>query len=216
MGGVFDFFIIINNMTSSWSSCSSASSSTCTSCSLVLLGGSAMSTLPYVWLTCAFGHNKRGETQLVCWCAFLESAWCPAWNQRRQPGAWGGGSGGEAGAYIGWGVRAGGSNPDRGYGRVKSGLGKGPVKSGSGMRAGQIRNGKRAASRKNKNKRDAGFYQRLFTGLLTKVFTAPSKNLGFYLGLAAPGFYLGKNLGRSPGVATKMFCVRWGVEADVW
>ena len=55
----------------------------------------------------------------------------------------GGGGGGEAGAYIGWGVRAGGSNPDRGYGRVKSGLGKGPVKSGSGMRAGQIRNGKR-------------------------------------------------------------------------
>ena len=35
MGGVFDFFIIINM--SSWSSRSSASSSTCTSCSLVLL-----------------------------------------------------------------------------------------------------------------------------------------------------------------------------------
>ena len=85
MGGVFDFFIIINM--SSWSSRSSASSSTCTSCSLVLLGGSAISTLPYVWLTCAFGHNKRGETQLVCWCAFIEWAWCPAWNQRRRPGA---------------------------------------------------------------------------------------------------------------------------------
>ena len=110
---------------SSWSSCSSASSSTCAPCSLVLLGGSAMSTLPYVWLTCAFGHNKRGETQLVCWCAFLESAWCPAWNQRRRPGAWGGG-GGEAGAYIGWGVRAGGSNPDRGHGRVKPGSGEAP------------------------------------------------------------------------------------------
>ena len=64
----------------------------------------------------------------------------------------GGGGGGEFGAYIGWGVRAGGSNPDRGYGRVKSGLGKGPVKSGSGMRAGQIRNGKRAASRKKEEK----------------------------------------------------------------
>jgi hypothetical protein len=85
MGGVFDFFIIIINMTSSWSSCSSASSSTCTSCSLVLLDSSAMSTLPYVWLTCAFGHNTRGETHLVCYCASLESAWCPAWNQRRQP-----------------------------------------------------------------------------------------------------------------------------------
>jgi hypothetical protein len=120
MGGVFDFFIIINM--SSWSSRSSASSSTCTSCSLVLLGGSAMSTLPYVWLTCAFGHNKRGETQLVCWCAFLESAWCPAWNQRRQPGAWGGGR------WGGWRV-------------YWLGCARGRVKPGSGVRAGQIRIG---------------------------------------------------------------------------
>ena len=98
------------------------------------------------------------------------------------------------------------------------GCARGRVKPGSGVRAGQIRigegpgqirignaggsNPKREEGRitKIKNKRDAGFYQRLFTGLLTKVFTAPSKNLGFYLGLAAPGFYLGKNLGRSPGV----------------
>jgi hypothetical protein len=85
-------------------------------------------------------------------------SWCAGVLSLSRPGALrgisagsqgpGGGGGGEAGAYIGWGVRAGGSNPDRGYGRVKSGLGKGPVKSGSGMRAGQIRNGKRAASRK--------------------------------------------------------------------
>ena len=112
------------------------------------------------------------------------------------PGA---GGGGEASAYIGGCVR-------------------GRVKPGSGVRAGQIRigegpgqirignaggsNPKREEGRitKIKNKRDAGFYQRLFTGLFTKVFTAPSKNLGFYPGLAAPGFYLGKNLGRSPGV----------------
>ena len=39
---------------------------------------------------------------------------------------------------------------------------------------------------------------------MTKVFTAPSKNLGFYLGLLASGFYLGKNLGRSPGVHTHL------------
>ena len=141
MGGVFDFFIIINM--SSWSSRSSASSSTCTSCSLVLLGGSAMSTLPYVWLTCAFGHNRRGETQLVCWCAFLESAWCPVWDPRRQPGAWGGavGSlarilagvcaragqtriGGTGGSNPDWGRAR--SNPDRECGRVKSETGRGP------------------------------------------------------------------------------------------
>jgi hypothetical protein len=89
-------------------------------------------------------------------------SWCAGVLSLSRPGALrgisagsqgpGGGGGGEAGAYIGWGVRAGGSNPDRGYGRVKSGLGKGPVKSGSGMRAGQIRNGKRAASRKKKEK----------------------------------------------------------------
>ena len=99
------------------------------------------------------------------------------------------------------------------------GCARGRVKPGSGVRAGQIRigegpgqirignaggsNPKREEGRitKKERKRDAGFYQRLFTGLLTKVFTAPSKNLGFYLGLVAPGFYLGKNLGRSPGVA---------------
>ena len=132
MGGVFDFFIIINM--SSWSSRSSAYSSTCTSCSLVLLGGSAMSTLPYVWLTCAFGHNTRGETQLVCWCAFLEAAWCPAWDP---PG------GGRPGACKAG--RAAGPGSDRGRGAVKPGLGRahvkpglgnGQVKSGSGTRAG--------------------------------------------------------------------------------
>ena len=149
MGGVFDFFIIIINMTSSWSSCSSASSSTCTSCSLVLLDSSAMSTLPYVWLTCAFGHNTRGETHLVCYCASLESAWCPAWNQRRQPGAWGGAAAGSL-ARILAGVRTGGSNPDRGHGRVKPGSGKGQVKTGSGTRAGQIRNGRSASKKKIK------------------------------------------------------------------
>jgi hypothetical protein len=145
MGGVFDFFIIIINMTSSWSSCSSASSSTCTSCSLVLLDSSAMSTLPYVWLTCAFGHNTRGETHLVCYCASLESAWCPAWNQRRQPGAWGGRRRGVWRVY--WRVCAragqtriggtGGSNPDRErarskpdreHGRVKSETGEAPAR----------------------------------------------------------------------------------------
>ena len=65
----------------------------------------------------------------------------------------GGGGEGEAGAYIGWGVRAGGSNPDRGHGRVKPGLGKGQVKTGSGTRAGQIRNGK---GRHKKRKNDVG------------------------------------------------------------
>ena len=134
----------------------------------------------------------------MCWCAFLESAWCPVWDPRRQPGAWGGAAAGSL-ARILAGVCAragqtrigdtGGSYPDRerarsnphgGPGRVKSDTGRGP--------------------HHEKKKRDAGFYQRLFTGLLTKVFTAPSKNLGFYLGLVAPGFYLGKNLGRSPGV----------------
>ncbi len=146
---VSSIFVIINM--SSWSSCSSASSSTCTSCSLVLLGGSAMSTLPCVWLTCAFGRSKRGETQLVCWCAFLESAWCPVWDPRRQPGAWGGAAAGSL-ARILAGVRAGGSNPDRGHGRVKPGSGKGPVKSGSGTRAGQIRNGRSATKIKNKKR----------------------------------------------------------------
>ena len=154
MGGAFDFFFILN-MTSSWSSCSSASSSTCTSCSLVLLGGSAMSTLPCdvcVWLTCAFVRSKRGETQLVCWCAFLESAWCPVWDPRRQPGAWGGAAAGSL-ARILAGVRAGGSNPDRGHGRVKPGSGKGQVKAGSGTRAGQIQKGK---GRHKKEKTDVG------------------------------------------------------------
>ena len=65
----------------------------------------------------------------------------------------GGGGGGGFGAYIGWGVRAGGSNPDRGHGRVIPGSGKGQVKSGSGMRAGQIRNGK---GRHKKEKTDVG------------------------------------------------------------
>ena len=49
-------------------------------------------------------------------------------------------------------VRAGGSNPDRGHGRVKPGSGKGQVKPGSGTRAGQIRNG-RSAKEKKENKR---------------------------------------------------------------
>ena len=65
----------------------------------------------------------------------------------------GGGGGGEFGAYIGWGVRAGGSNPDRGHGRVIPGSGKGQVKSASGTRAGQIRNGK---GRHKKEKTDVG------------------------------------------------------------
>ena len=82
------------------------------------------------------------------------------------------------------------SNPDRECGRVKSETGRGP-------------------HHEKKRKRDAGFYQRLFTGLLTKVFTAPSKNLGFYLGLVAPGFYLGKNLGRSPGVFMSLAMRAW-------
>ena len=64
----------------------------------------------------------------------------------------GGGGGGEFGAYIGWGVRAGGSNPDRGHGRVKPGSGKGQVKTGSGTRAGQIRNGRSATKKKKKEK----------------------------------------------------------------
>ena len=51
------------------------------------------------------------------------------------------------------GVRAGGSNPDRGHGRVKPGSGKGQVKAGSGTRAGQIRNGKGRHQEKNKNKK---------------------------------------------------------------
>ena len=157
-----------------------------------------MSTLPYVWLTCAFGHNRRGETQLVCWCAFLEAAWCPAWDP---PG------GGRPGACKAG--RAAGPGSDRGRGavkpgleraHVKPGLGNGQVKSGSGTRAGQIRNGKGRHQKKKRRRGDAGFYQRLFTGLLTKVFTGPSKNLGFYLGLAASGFYPSKNLSQSPGV----------------
>ena len=202
MGGVFDFFIIIINMTSSWSSCSSASSSTCTSCSLVLLDSSAMSTLPYVWLTCAFGHNTRGETHLVCYCASLESAWCPAWNQRRQPRgrarhpeecACGRARFGSAG-------KAGQTRIGTHACQIRIGEGPGQIRIGNAGGS----NPKREEGRITKKKRDAGFYQRLFTGLLTKVFTAPSKNLGFYLGLAAPGFYLGKNLGRSPGVLPGM------------
>ena len=31
-------------------------------------------------VTCACGHNTHVETQLVCWCAFFASAWCPVWN----------------------------------------------------------------------------------------------------------------------------------------
>ena len=135
----------------------------------------------------------------MCWCAFLEAAWCPAWDP---PG------GGRPGARKGG--RAAGPDSDRGGRPVKPGLerthvnpesGKGPVNSGSGTWAGKIRNEKRTTTQKEKINGDAGFYQRLFTGLLTKVFTAPSKNLGFYLGLAASGFYLGKNLGRSPGAS---------------
>ena len=147
-------------------------------------------TLPYVWLTCAFGHNKRGETQLVCWCAFLESAWCPAWNQRRQP---------------------------QGRARHQEECACGRARFGSAGKAGQTRIGTHACQIRigegpgqirignaggSNPKREEGRITKKkchFTGLLTKVFTAPSKNLGFYLGLAASGFYLGKNLGRSPG-----------------
>ena len=143
MGGVFDFFIIIINMTSSWSSCSSASSSTCTSCSLVLLGGSAMSTLPCVWLTCAFGRSKRGETQLVCWCAFLESAWCPVWDPRRQPGAWGGGRRGGWRVYL-RGCARGGGKPGMGAHAGQTRIGKGP---------GQIRIGNTGGSNPKREKR---------------------------------------------------------------
>ena len=90
---------------------------------ILFLGPPAMSTLPYVWLTCAFGHNRRGEAQLVCWCAFLESAWCPVWDPRRQPGAWGGRRRGVCRVY--W-----------------LGCARGRVKPGSGARAGQTRIGK--------------------------------------------------------------------------
>ena len=91
----------------------------------------------------------------------------------------GGGGGGEAGAYIG-------------------GCARGRVKPGSGARAGQTRIGKGPGqirigntggsnpkreeggiTKKKKKTGDAGFYQRLFTGLLTKVFTAPAKTLVF-------------------------------------
>ena len=157
-----------------------------------------MSTLPYVWLTCAFGHCKRGETQLVCWCAFLEAAWCPAWDP---PG------GGRPGACKAG--RAAGPGSDRGRGavkpgleraHVKPGLGNGQVKSGSGTRAGQIRNGKGRHQKKKKTTRGCWFLPAAFHWGFNQGFYWAAKNLGFYLGLAASGFYLGKNLGRSPGV----------------
>ena len=79
-------------------------------------------------------------------------------------------------------------------------IGKGPGQIRIGNAGGS--NPKREEDRNTKRKKrrgDAGFYQRLLTRVLTKVFTAPSKNLAVYLGLPASGFYLGKNPGRSPG-----------------
>ena len=62
---------------------------------------------------------------------------------------------------------------------VKPGSGKGQVKTGSGTRAGQIRNGKGRHKKRKKRRGDAGFYQRLLTGVLTKGFTGQQKTLVF-------------------------------------
>ena len=163
-----------------------------------------MSTLPCVWLTCAFGHNERGETQLVCWCAFLESAWCPVWDPRRQPGAWGGAAAGSL-ARILAGVCAragqtrigdtGGSYPDRERARSNPHRGHGRVKSETG----------KDGTKKKKPTWGCWFLPAAFNWGFNQGFYWAAKNLGFYpgfyLGLVAPGFYLGKNLGRSPGAA---------------
>ena len=111
----------------------------------------------------------------------------------------GGGGGGESGAYIG-GCARGRVKPGSGARAGQTRIGKGPGQNRIGNTGGSNPKRERTAQKRKNRRGDAGFYQRLFTGLLTKVFTAPSKNLGFYLGLVAPGFYLGKNLGRSPGV----------------
>ena len=44
--------------------------------------------LPHVRMTCASRHNIRVETQLLCWCALLESAWWPVRDLRWLPGGW--------------------------------------------------------------------------------------------------------------------------------
>ena len=75
LSGYFRFMNEFRPKSSSptWSSCSPASSS-CSSVrivSSVLHGWLGIVHLPHVRLTCAFGHEQREETQLVCWCAIF-------------------------------------------------------------------------------------------------------------------------------------------------
>ena len=139
----------------------------------------------------------------MCWCAFLESAWCPVWDPRRQPGAWGGAAAGRL-ARILAGVCAragqtrigdtGGSYPDRERARSNPHRGHGRVKSETG----------KDGTKKKKPTWGCWFLPAAFNWGFNQGFYWAAKNLGFYpgfyLGLVAPGFYLGKNLGRSPGV----------------
>ena len=110
--------------------------------------------LRHVRITCAFRHNIRVETHLLCWCGVLESAWWPVCDLRRLPGGWPG-----AGALVriwirtfgqgprGAGAgqtrigRAGGSNPDREIGRVKSETGDAPRQKKGGIGHGELNRG---------------------------------------------------------------------------
>ena len=67
----------------SWSSSSSGSSTF----HFIFVRGAAQvaqqSSPPDVRMACAFRHNRRVESQLLCWCALLELAWWPVY---RPPG----------------------------------------------------------------------------------------------------------------------------------
>ena len=102
-------------------------------------------------LACASWHLNAGDqAHRVSWWLCSKPAWCPAWNQRRWPGAWRGARGGR-GWRAYWRVCArasqtriggtGGPNPDREHGRVKPGF---------GSRAGQIRSGRSATKRRRR------------------------------------------------------------------
>ena len=105
------------------------------------------------------------------------------------------------------GVRAGGSNPDRGHGRVKPGSGKGQVKAGSGTRAGQIRNGKgrhqKKKRKKEKRRKTCGCNhtgRMATTAVITGLTTTRGYNRSWNRGPRGCGCNQSLNLDRVSGV----------------
>ena len=141
--------------------------------------------LRHVRITCAFRHNIRVETHLLCWCGLLESAWWPVCDLRRLPGA------------------GRGQGPWRDYGSARVGRGRaarGRVKPGSGAQAGQTRIGKSGGSNPKRGMRRAKKRGGIGHGELNRGFYRTGRNRFEPRLDLNPGLNLGLNHTNIPAV----------------